>query len=242
MNGISNLLGGGNILGTVMNIASVAFPPLGIATSVANMITQGVGQAVNQAAQQLTQAAGMPKFLLDQIGGLVKDVIGQLTQPSNQGCDNHAQENFGGDIGKMIQDLVKQITDGAKALMEQGKDGEDCGTKGGGKGGKGGKSGGTPPAGNWLVAMARAMGAAAGDHMKNMINLSNKINDLSAKGKGIDATTDAGKKEQADNAAETSAAQAEMQAEGQMYSMLQNAFSNTIKSIGEGLTTMARKG
>ena len=86
------------------------------------------------------------------------------------------------------------------------------------------------------------MGAAAGDHMKNMINLSNKINDLSAKGKGIDATTDAGKKEQADNAAETSAAQAEMQAEGQMYSMLQNAFSNTIKSIGEGLTTMARKG
>ena len=113
MNGISNLLGGGNILGTVMNIASVAFPPLGIATSVANMITQGVGQAVNQAAQQLTQAAGMPKFLLDQIGGLVKDVIGQLTQPSNQGCDNHAQENFGGDIGKMIQDLVKQITDGA---------------------------------------------------------------------------------------------------------------------------------
>ena len=75
-----------------------------------------------------------------------------------------------------------------------------------------------------------------------MVELSNKINDLSAKNKGIDPKSDAGKKEQADNAAETSAAQAEFQAEGQMFSMLQNSFSNAIKSIGEGLTTMARKG
>jgi hypothetical protein len=238
---LNSVLGGGNILGAVMDIAKMAFPMLGLATSVANMVTQGIGQAVNQAAQQLSQTAGMPKFLTDAIGGIVKDVVGQLTKQSDQGCDQAAQQNFGGDIGKMIEDLVKSIVDNAKALMEQGKDGEDCkGTKGGGKGGKGG--GAQQPAGNWLVAMARAMGAAAGDHMKNMINLSNKINDLSQKGKGIDASTDAGKKEQADNAAETSAAQAEMQAEGQMYSMLQNAFSNTIKSIGEGMTTMARKG
>lgn len=235
---LNSVLGGGagGILGTVMNIASVAFPPLGIATSVANMITQGVGQAVTGAAQQLCQM-GMPKFLQDPIGSLVKDIVGKLTQPSNQGCDNHAQQNFGGDIGKLIDGLMKSIVDGAKAIMDQGQ-GDDCKP---GKGGKGGK-GGTQPAGNWMIAMARAMGAAAGDHAKKMVELSNKINDLSQKGKGIDPSSDAGKKEQADNAAETSATQAEFQAEGQMFSMLQNSFSNAIKSLGEGLTTMARKG
>jgi hypothetical protein len=235
---LNSVLGGANPLGAILNIASVAFPPLGIATSVANMITQGVGQAVNQAAQQLAQTAGMPKFLTDMIGGLVKDVVGQLTHHSDPGCDEAAQQGLGGDIGKMIQDLVKSIVDNAKAIMEQGQGGEEGKS---GKAGKGGK-GGAQPAGNWLIAMARAMGAAAGDHAKRMVELSNKINDLSSKGKGIDASSDAGKKEQADNAAETSAAQAEFQAEGQMYSMLQNAFSNAIKSIGEGLTTMARKG
>ncbi|MFL6665372.1 MAG: hypothetical protein ACJ8G7_24655, partial [Rhizobacter sp.] len=136
----------------------MAFPPLGIATSVANMISQGVGQAVNQAAQQLCQTAGMPKFLTDMIGGLVKDVVGQLTHHSDQGCDEAAQQNFGGDINSMIEGLVKSITDGAKAIMEQGQ-GDDCKPSKGGKGGKGGAQ----PAGNWLVAMARAMGAAAGD-------------------------------------------------------------------------------
>ena len=237
MSGALNSVLGSNPLGAVLSIASVAFPPLGIATSVANLITQGVGQAVNQAAQQLCQTAGMPKFLTDMIGGLVKDVVGQLTHHSDQGCDEAAQQNFGGDINSMIEGLVKSITDGAKAIMEQGQ-GDDCKPTKGGKGGKGGAQ----PAGNWLVAMARAMGAAAGDHAKRMVELSNKINDLSSKGKGIDASSDAGKKEQADNAAETSAAQAEFQAEGQMFSMLQNSFSNAIKSIGEGLTTMARKG
>lgn len=237
MSGALNSVLGSNPLGAVLSIASVAFPPLGIATSVANLITQGVGQAVNQAAQQLCQTAGMPKFLTDMIGGLVKDVVGQLTHHSDQGCDEAAQQNFGGDINSMIEGLVKSITDGAKAIMEQGQ-GDDCKPTKGGKGGKGGAQ----PAGNWLVAMARAMGAAAGDHAKRMVELSNKINDLSAKNKGIDPKSDAGKKEQADNAAETSAAQAEFQAEGQMFSMLQNSFSNAIKSLGEGLTTMARKG
>jgi len=232
---LNSVLGGGNPLGAILNIASVAFPPLGIATSVANMVTQAVGQAVNQAAQQLCQTAGMPKFLTDMVGGLVKDVVGQLTQHSDPECDHASQQNFGADIGHLIQDLVKSITDNAKAIMEQGQ-GDDC------KGSKSGKGGKGQPAGNWLIAMARAMGAAAGDHAKRMVELSNKINDLSSKGKGIDASSDAGKKEQADNAAETSAAQAEFQAEGQMFSMLQNSFSNAIKSIGEGLTTMARKG
>lgn len=238
MSGALNSVLGGNPLSAIMNIASIAFPPLGIATSLANMVTQAVGQAVTQAAQQLSQTAGMPKFVSDMVGGLVKDVVGQLTQHSDPGCDEAAHEHFGGDINSMIQDLVKTITDKAKEIMEDGQD--DC-KGGGGKAGKGGK-GGAQPAGNWLIAMAKAMGNASGEHMKNMVNLSNKINDLTAQSSKLDASTDAGKAQQGELAKQTAAAQSEMQAEGQMYGMLQNAFSNVIKSIGEGMTTMARKG
>ena len=67
---LSGLLGGGGI-SSILNIASMVFPPLGLATAAAQMVTQAVGQAVNQAAQQLTQTAGMPKFLQDMIGGIV---------------------------------------------------------------------------------------------------------------------------------------------------------------------------
>jgi hypothetical protein len=37
------------------------------------------------------------------------------------------------------------------------------------------------------------------------------------------------------------ATMAKFQADSQMFSMLSNAFSNSIKSIGEGMTTMASK-
>jgi hypothetical protein len=36
--------------------------------------------------------------------------------------------------------------------------------------------------------------------------------------------------------------QSELQGVSQMFAMLQSAFNNAIKSLGEGLTQMARKG
>ncbi|MEO7245532.1 MAG: hypothetical protein ABIX12_10345 [Rubrivivax sp.] len=222
---LNSVFGGGGIVGAALSIASVAFPPLGIATSVANMVTQAVGTAVNTAASMLSQQAGMPKFLVQTIADLVKDVVGKLTQQSNPGCDQAATEKFGGKIDQLIQDLVKTLVDNAKRLVEDG-----C--EGGGKAGGKGKTG----SGSWLVAMARAMGEAAGVHAKRMVELSNEINDLATKDTGGD------KDAQAQNAQQASALQGEFQAESQMFSMLQNAFSNAIKSIGEGMTTMARKG
>src|SRR5258706_1072689 len=85
---LNSVLGGANPLGAILNIASVVFPPLGIATSVANMITQGVGQAVNQAAQQLCQSAGMPKFLTEIIVCIVKEAVGKLNLHSQSRLDH----------------------------------------------------------------------------------------------------------------------------------------------------------
>lgn len=198
------------------SIASVAFPQLALASSAMNLISQCVGSAVNQAAQQLTQECGMPKFLADIVGKVVKDVLQDLCKPpADHNCHQACQDKIGGQLRDFAQELGKSIATATRQFM-------DCGDEenGGVKGGKGG--------GNWLVAMAKAMGKVAGEHAKKLADLSDQINSLQG-GNG-------------DQAQQASQLQSQMQAEGQMFGMLQSAFSNVLKSIGEGMSTMARKG
>lgn len=230
---LNSVFGGGNILGAALNIASMVYPPLGLATSLGNMLTQGVGQAVNQAAQQLMKECGMPKFLGSMIGDLVKDVIKDLCQPSQPQCDQAAGQNFGSDIGDIIKDLTKTIFENAKALMEQDKgDGKGCK---GGKGKGGGKeAGGAGGGGSWLEAIATAMGQAAGNKASKMVELSQKLKELSS--------ADGDEKAQAAAAKEMNVVNAQFQAASQEFNILQSAFSNSIKALGEGMSQMARKG
>ncbi|UNK42301.1 hypothetical protein MNO14_15405 [Luteimonas sp. S4-F44] len=78
---------------------------------------------------------------------------------------------------------------------------------------------------SWLVAIAKAMGAKLGEKAEKMTELSDKLG-------GLDSKKDA---------KEFSKTQMEFQAESQMFSMLSNTISTAIKSIGEGLTSAARK-
>lgn len=224
---VQSLMGGGagGILGAALNIAGAIFPPLGIATSLANMVTQAVGQAVNQAAQGLIKECGMPKFLGEMIGNIVKQALEGLTKPSDKGCDQAAQQNFGNDMKDFAQDLMKSIMDAAKAIMEQ--------DKGDGKSGKGSKGAGKK-ASSWLEAIAIAMGEAAGNKAAKMVELSNKLKELSSAGGDEKAQQQAAK--------EMNSVNAQFQATSQEFNMLQSAFSNAIKAIGEGMAQMARKG
>ena len=228
---LNSVFGGSNILGAALNIASIAFPPLGLATSLGNMLTQAVGQAVNQAAQQLIKECGMPKFLGNMIGDLVKDVVKDLTQPSQPQCDQAAGQNFGNDIGDIIKDLTKTIFENAKSLMDQDKgDGKGCKGCKGGKEGAGAAKGG----GSWLEAIATAMGQAAGNKAGKMVELSQKLKELSS--------ADGDEKAQAAAAKEMNVVNAQFQAASQEFNMLQSAFSNSLKALGEGMAQMARKG
>lgn len=209
-----------NVGSLALNVASMVYPPLAIATSVSNMLTSVVGQAVSGAVDQLCKEAGMPKFVADLVKDVIKSVLPEQMKPSDPDCDDAAQQDFGDAVKQLGQDLQKSIVDFAKSIMDLGNDRDAEGSKGGGKGGKSGAS--------WLVAIAKAMGAAAGEHAKNLVDLSKQIEAKSG------ATGDAAK--------EVTGLQAEFQAESQMFSMLQSAFSNAIKSIGEGMSQMARKG
>jgi hypothetical protein len=215
---LNSVLGGGGaggILGAALNIAGMVFPPLGIATSLANMVTQGVGQAVTGAAQQLIKDSGMPKFLGNVIGDIVKGALDQIKQPSSPSCDDRC----GGDKG--VQDFMKDMVQNMiKDLVDKTKDEMECQAKKGG-----GKKGG---AGSWLEALSRAMGEVAGDKAAKMVELSNKITSLSG-----DDSPEAAK--------EMTATTQELNGTSKLFSMLQDAFNNVVKSIGDGLSTAARK-
>jgi flagellar hook-basal body complex protein FliE len=149
-------------LGSIaMGCLSIAFPPLGIATSLANMLGGAIGQAVTQAAQQLTQVAGMPQFIADQVGDLVKDVIGGLTKDSNPACDNAVREQCGGGF----EDFAKQFCDSIV----------DCAAEN-----AGGKKKG---AGSWFEALAQALGQALDKQAAEIEKLSSQITDENAKDK-----------------------------------------------------------
>ena len=113
------------------------------------------------------------------------------------------------------------------SLVEESKDaaGE---AQGSGKGGR--KS-----AGSWLQAIAKAMGEVLGQKAGEMVKLSDKISSLAQEGKGLEGDA------KADNAADMTAAQTELQGVSQEYKLLTETISTVLKGIGEALSTMGRK-
>jgi hypothetical protein len=81
---------------------------------------------------------------------------------------------------------------------------------------------------SWLEAIARAMGKALGNMAQNLVNESNQLSSLSgdSSAKGAQAFQ---------------TVMAKFQAHAQLFSMLSDAFSNAIKSIGQGMQTMGSK-
>lgn len=141
-----------------LNVATMAFPPLAIANSVANVVQGAVGQAIGGALQQLCQTAGMPKFVAQEVQNLLKGVLDQLAKPSEPECDHHVQ----GQMGDTLKDLIKGIMDNiVKTATEE--------MEGGGKGkGKGG-------AGSWYEALAKALGQALDKQAAKIEELSDKV-------------------------------------------------------------------
>lgn len=196
---------------TIGDIAKVAapilFPGPTLALTAGNLLAQAVGGGAQQALSQLGKEAGLPKFLQDMVGGIIKDVVSQFCKPSDSDCDQAVQDHCGdtfrdiGDsVGRSIADIVKQLRSG----------GEDGGSD------------------SWLVAIAKAMGKVAGQHAKKLAELSNQLEGLNGK--------------DPNNAQQSQEITNQMQGESQMLNLLQTAFSNVLKTIGESTANMARKG
>ena len=215
-----NSVFGSSGLGSIVNVATsvigTVFPPVGIAMSAANLLNGAVGGALGNAVGSLIKESGMPSFLAGPIGNMIKDVIGGLKQPSDPDCDHQIKDQCHNDLEDFAEQIAKQICQQARDNI----DSDECGgpSKGGGKG-KGADS--------WLIALAKAMGQIAGKHADKLNELSQKMDQAGSGGKA---------------SSEFMSAQSEFQAESQLFGMLQSAFTNVLKTLGEGLTQMARKG
>lgn len=147
----------------------------------------------------------------------------------------------------MSQQITRDIYNNTMAAqgMAEGDGANGGGTK---------KVAGKATAKSWLMAIAEALGGALGLKAEQMLQSTNKIAALTDVGKDLQAqyTTALGSKDetlekkiqgdQAQNAHDFTLETSRLQGSTQEFNMLQNAMSNTIKTLGESLSQLARKG
>jgi len=245
---------GGGLLSSVGSIVGGIFGgPIGAAIggAIGNLVQDAVGEAGKKTVDALQKDNGMPPFLAKEIKKMIDEAIGQCkdknVSPEAQHCVNNDK-----DIQALKKDFINELSDlmlkNCKHQLEQNEDGKGGGTEGGKKSAK-----------SWLQALAEGMGKTLGSKAAKMVELSNKMTELNAKGEGLRAgngggeageatgttkggQTDEQKAAQQQNAQEFTQTQTELQGVSQEFSLLQSAFSNALKSIGEGLSQMGRKG
>jgi hypothetical protein len=231
---VSSVFGGGGsggILGAVGGIVGGIFGgPIGamIGQAIGGMLQQAIGGGLNSAVDTLVKEHGMPKFLGEEVKSTIGKVMaGQLAQ-SQQGVSHEAQstaqQNFGGAIKQWQNDFSNQIVQG---VLDQLRSQGSAGTKGSSK----------PTGGGWLQAIASVMGQALGNKAKEMVSLSQQINDASA----AKAQAKQGSSEQEEQADKFNKLMTQFQATSQEYNYLNSVFTTALKGLGEALGTMARK-
>ena len=105
------------------------------------------------------------------------------------------------------------------------------------RGQDGGTKGGKPIAGGWLQAITSVMGNALGAKAKEMIELSQQINDAGA----AEAKATVGSDEYAKQADSFNKLMTQFQATSQEYNYLNSTFTTALRGLGEALSSMACK-
>lgn len=202
--------GGGGLLGGIVSnltggIVNDLVDRFGL-TDIAQAVTNLAGDLLQAGLNSIIDSLPIPDFMKDLAKNLVADVIG-----GEQGeVPGDAQQAVNEELGGTVSDIVNAVLDNIRESMQ-----EESEETGNGQGGSG----------NWLMVLAKALGEASGKHLKNMVELGEKMGAMDSE-------------ENPEAFAET---QAEFQAASQIFKMFQESISTMIKSIGEGMSTVARK-
>ncbi|MBK1614347.1 hypothetical protein CKO44_12800 [Rubrivivax gelatinosus] len=218
---LNSVFGGGNILGLVMNVVSLAFPPLQIAMSLSNLFTQTLGQALNAGIDILQQQFGLPKFVADLAKNFVNQAVASNQKATDPQVDQFVADKAGATAQAWGTDFTQQFVDKVVDNIKEGSD--STGSK-------------KKTASSWLEVIALSMAEAMSQKSAKMIDLSKEIKDLSRV--EIDSDDTQGQKE---NAADMQAAQASLNATGKEFEMLTNTMKSVVDSIGNSLAQAARK-
>ncbi|UIJ46525.1 hypothetical protein LZK98_06130 [Sphingomonas cannabina] len=198
-----------------VNIMQLAAGPVGWASLAARVIMQAVGQ---QVIQSLGQKLGLPQGVID----MAKTAFGAASGGSPLSIGDAATQiggSFGlsaAEQGAFARDLGQQAEDIAQKLFTASREGSDRAKTEGSRNGKVGS-------GNWLRAIAEAMAASMDSKIEEMQSLAKTYDGQSKDNKSTKTMTD-------------------LQVATQEFSYIMQSTTNMIKTIGEGLSTMARKG
>jgi len=238
MNGLSAGGTSGSPTAQLNALAEMLLQQFGESTvqqSVNNIAAQMIGDLV----MKMIDSLPMPDFMADEARQAVSDVMSDFTAETPNGLDEQTAEVLG--TSKQTSGDSSSETNGAAS-----GGGSSSSTSGSSESSGGGsdvssimdsammdelesasKEGAGNGGGNqnWLVVLARALGATSGKHLKDMIEAGQEMG-------GIDSKQDPEAFAQL---------QSEFQALSQIFKMLQEAIATLIKSIGESLAAVARK-
>ncbi len=204
------------------NLATELFQNYGaskIQGSVNNIAAAEVGAMVNSVIDSLA----MPDFMKDAAKMQVENILKEFTGSSPAGLDKGVKEV----IDKGTSESGGQAANDSKSpsaspmdimgqsMLDEMKEATGGSSKAGSEGG----------GGNWLAILARSLGKTAGEHLKKMVELGEKMGELDSK----------------EDPEAFAQVQSEFQAESQIFKMFQEAIGTMVKSIGEGMSTVARK-
>jgi hypothetical protein len=95
---------------------------------------------------------------------------------------------------------------------------------------------------SWLVALAEAMGKIASEHLGKMLDAQAEMEASSTPQEELDKMSDKDRlTQEKKDSEEFTIAQSKYQAESKLFSMATEATSTALKSVGDGLASLARK-
>jgi hypothetical protein len=194
------------------------------------LIDKIVNKVVDQIMQKL-QGGGCEGggSIQDMVRQAIEDVVREMIGGGAEdgGCATDGAAASGG-AANSSNDSSSEIdyADCARDIADSGdEDNKKTGTKGGST--------------NWLVALATAMGKIAGQHLEKMMEAQDDMENSNTDTSEMNET-DAAKAEKEDGKKFTEA-QSRFQAESKLFAMTTDATSTALKSIGDGLSSLARK-
>ena len=195
-----------------MTLAQLAMGPAGWASIAMKALTSAVAQ---QAIQMVGQQLGLPQQAINMAQSAFSAASG------GQNLGNNPIDSAVSSLAEQFQlspreqgDLTRTADNAARRLSDSMLESEEF---------QSAKSGGK---GSIFMQIAVALGKLADKKMGEMAGLANDIGGIKD-GKNANMVTQK---------------TGEMQAKGQEFGLLSNAMSNAVKSIGEGMTQLARKG
>ncbi|HET7528557.1 MAG TPA: hypothetical protein VFK10_21635 [Burkholderiaceae bacterium] len=218
-----------------MALAAV-FPPaamLGPLSNIAtNLLTQGLGQAIGQLGQQ----CGIASFVMKEAQQLLQGIAQQLQQPADPGCSDHVSDKAGG----IDKDLVDQIVNDFKDMLQNYKNEQAQKGQCGGKGGKGGAGGAGGAGSSGTIGFRELAEILAGLEQKEAQNVANSAK-KAGDALGVAKSGAKGDEQKdADIAADQFRAMEANKAEAQIFQALSSAISEVMKNFGGALQTAAR--